>query len=283
MEEKMIINVIRKRYIIISLVAAAGLAGALPFLLNQSISKPTSTTSTLEQSIRASFQEEHAQLIEAIRQEFAVPLETWSNLMTNFKDCINADNLLFENSDTSYQKSGDAFIDRINAILASECINPDRVHIQYINSVESPLASVQEFKDDGSIQHTLQINKKWFESHSSEIQDAIIRHETVHLKHYDSIEGGYMIYLVTNNGYTHEDFENSKAVRAYRYHREMRADTLAGITDINIAKAFAQDFAHCVQTQHEDMHGHPSNAVRLENMTQLIAAMNGQKSSSSIA
>lgn len=265
----------KKRYTIALLISIAGLAGALPFLFNNSSKIQINQGSSVEESVRTAIEQEHTEIIEAVRNDFNIPADAWNTAMNEFKALRAADNLLLNKPATAYKKTKDPLVNHIKELLASECINPDKVTIAYVDNKECPLLAVQEFADNNIIQHSIQIDKEWFQKRPSQIQDAIIRHEMEHLKHYDSIEGGYMIDIVMEYDYSRDDYEKSKAVRNYRHQREIRADVLAGVKDVDVAKALQQDFAQCMaHNQAEDNHHHPASSLRFEQMAKLINNLN---------
>jgi hypothetical protein len=272
------------------LVGLVGLAIGLPHIM------PTATTlakntiehhmaegTSVEESVKAALTEEHDEIIEAVRQDFDIPVDAWNQAMDEFRALRAADDLLLPESAQSYKKANDPLTNHIKELLAQECINPDKVSIAYISNKECPLLAMQEFNDDNQIEHRILIDKEWFLKRPADIQDAIIRHEMVHLKHYDSIEGGYMIDIVLEHGYTREEYEKSKAVRNYRHFREFRADMLAGVKHIDIAQALQKDLAQYKHNHAEDNHHHPSSSARCEKMATLITYLDAEKQQSSLA
>ena len=265
------------------LIGLVGLAIGLPHVLphpspvKNTIEHHIHEGASVEESVKAALAEEHDEIIEAVRQDFDIPVDTWTHAMGEFEGLRADDTLMLKAPSQSYKKVKDPLTNHIKELLAQESINPDKVSIIYISNKECPLLAVQEFNDNNQIEHSILIDKEWFLKRPADIQDAIIRHEMVHLKHYDSIEGGYMIDIVLEHGYTREEYEKSKAVRQYRHFREFRADMLAGVKHIDIAKALQKDLAQYTNNHTENNHDHPSSSSRYEKMATLITYLDAEK------
>lgn len=217
---------------------------------------------------------EHIQIMNGIRDEFKIAHDDWQKMMDEFNELRKTHTIVENSKVTSYKKSKDSLTNSIKAILADGYINPDKVAIQYQANRGCPLLAIQEFDDQNNIHHKILIDKEWFQERPAHIQAAIIKHEMQHLKHMDSIEGGYVIDFLGQKGYSRSDYEKSRAVQAYRHHRELRADLLAAAGDIATAKALQEDFAQCVAKKaQEDLRTHPSSTQRYNEMTELIAHM----------
>lgn len=226
---------------------------------------------------------EHQKIMNGIRDEFKIAHDEWQIVMDEFAQLRKANNVVVSKKVTTYKKSKDPLTNSIKAILADGYINPDIVEIKYQANKGCPLLAMQEYDDSNNISHKILIDKEWFQERPAHIQAAIIKHEMQHLKHMDSIEGGYVIDFLAKKGYSRADYEKSSAVQAYRHHRELRADLLAAAGDIVTAKALQEDFAQCVaQRNQEDLRTHPSSTQRYSEMTDLIASME-QNSSTKMA
>lgn len=217
---------------------------------------------------------EHIRIMNDIRDEFKIAHDEWQKVMDEFAQLLKSNNVVVKSKISSYITSKDPITNSIKAVLVDGYINPDKVTIAYQPNKGCPLLAIQEFDNNNQIHHKILIDKEWFAQHPVHIQNAIIKHEMQHLKHMDSIEGGYVIDFLQEKGYSRADYEKSPAVQAYRHHRELRADLLAAAGDIATAKALQEDFAQCVaQKNQEDLRSHPSSTTRYNEMTDLIASM----------
>ena len=140
---------------------------------------------------------EHTQIMNGIRDEFKIAHDEWQTLMDEFAQVRKANNVTVKTKVTSYKKSKDPLTNTIKGILADGYINPDNVKIEYQPNKGCPLLAIQEYDDNNQIHHKIVIDKEWFQERPANIQAAIIKHEMQHLKHMDSIEGGYVIDFLT--------------------------------------------------------------------------------------
>jgi hypothetical protein len=217
---------------------------------------------------------EHIKIMNGIRDEFKINHSEWQKVMDDFAQLRKSNDAVVTSKVINYKKSADPLTNSIKAVLADRYINPDKVTIAYQPNKGCPLLAIQEFDDNNQIHHKILIDKEWFQERPAHIQAAIIKHEMQHLKHMDSIEGGYVIDFLQEKGYSRAAYERSPAVQAYRHHRELRADLLAAAGDIATAKALQEDFAQCVALRNqEDLRTHPSSKTRYNEMTDLIASM----------
>lgn len=221
-----------------------------------------------------SFDDEHTAVLNGIRDEFKIAHDDWQKLMDEFGQAKSYSDIVAPKKITNFKRSIDPLTNRIKQYLADGHINPDKVTIFFNENKKCPIMAVQEFTSNNTLRHELLIDKEWFLKRPEHIQEGIIKHEMQHLKHLDSIEGGYIIDFLLEKGIKRADYEKSKSAQAYRHHRELRADLLAGAGDINVARALQEDFAKSVtKNYHEDETTHPSSQKRYDEMTQLIAHM----------
>ncbi len=272
----------KKRYIIAALICIAGLTAGLPFIFKKNdttLFARIDHASNVQEAVTKALEEQHAEIIEAVRVDFNIPENAWNHAMNENKTIQNNDRLMLDKPVTHYKKGTDEIANHVKELLADAGINPDKVAIQYVSNLECPLTAVQEFNDSNQIISCIQIDKTWFAKQNPAVRDALIAHEMVHLKHYDSIEGGTMIEIVLEHGFSREEYEASKAVRNYRHFREIRADVLAGITDITIAMTLQEVFENYMKNnaQFEDNHHHPASSMRYEQMAMLINHMNTEQ------
>lgn len=218
--------------------------------------------------------DQHTKIMNGIRDEFKIAHDEWQKLMDEFAQLRKANDVVVTTKITQYKKTKDPLTNSIKTILADGYINPDKVTIEYQPNKGCPLLAIQEYDEHNKIHHKILIDKEWFQERPAHIQAAIIKHEMQHLKHMDSIEGGMVIDFLQTKGYPRSAYEKSRAVRAYRHHRELRADLLAAAGDIATAKALQEDFAQCVAKKNlENLRTHPSSQTRYNEMSQLIAQM----------
>gem|GEM_PF-3276971 len=235
--------------------------------------------SNVAQEWQNKLKKEHVVVLENVRKAFSVDENIWQSALQQFQEITQKDDLLLAPSQKTYKKTKDTLANRIKETLFNAGINPDKVTIIYTNNTGCPLGAMQEFTDnDTRLTHAIDLNKKWFLAKPQEIQQAILAHEIMHLKQYDSIESAFILDALTRSGFTQQDYNASPAVHAYRQHRELRADLLAGATDMAIAQGLQKDFEAYIPNQYkEDLTTHPSSSTRLEKMNELISYLDTEK------
>lgn len=236
-------------------------------------------SSNVAQEWQKRLENEHSLVLENIRKAFEIDEQTWQQSMDEFQAIIKNDDLFLKPGQKTYKKHKDAFINEVKEILFNSGINPDKVTLIFTKNTGCPLGAMQEFTDNETrLTHSIDLNKEWFLSNPKEVQKAILAHEIVHLKHYDSIESAFILDALHKSGYTKQDYDASPEVHAYRQHRESRADLLAGATDLAIARGLQKDFqAHIAQEYKEDLTTHPSSTMRFEKMSELISYLDTEK------
>ena len=129
--------------------------------------------------------------------------------------------------------------------------------------------------------HDLEINIPRISEHAPEIQEAIIRHEIMHLLNYDPLTRAYIEVMLLENGIKAKEFMKEPAIQNFYKHQEFRADLLAACDGMSTAQAFQKDFEHYIETYPQDQVAdacttHPSDAQRLQAVTQLISYMEAE-------
>lgn len=215
--------------------------------------------------------ENHEKALEAIRVEFNIPQQEWQKMMQEFAT-IKAQADYFCNETYTIAKTGDPITDRVLELLAQAGINPEKVTIKFTSGTVSPIKTVQNVHEDNQISNVMYIDKQWLTSHPQNVQDAIIKHETIHLHNLDSVKLAMVRMLLNEHGISGDEYKNNKAVQNLYHSCELRADLLAAASDINTAKAFQEDFKNCIAKGYEeDLKNHPSINTRYDEMSKLVS------------
>lgn len=264
------------KYVILAFLGL-GCLGAYPIYQTLQIGKDSSKTAILESrnsleiGYKAKFEQERIQILEAIRQEFGISKEVWNKGYEYYDQvCANSQDL-FLDKNTAISTNSDPLINRIRNLLVKNGINPDKVSISFNAEYNWPVATRQRVKNDYYLACSIDINTEWFNQQPIELQDAIISHEIMHLKHFDCFEYNLILGILEENGISAEQYQDSKSIQKYRHMRELRADLMASLNNIEVAKALHDDFCNCVAAGDiQDLHEHPSNQVRMNQMAQLM-------------
>lgn len=221
--------------------------------------------------------ENHEKALEAIRVEFNIPQDEWQKTMDEFAT-IKAQADYFCTETPVITKTGDPITDRVLELLAQAGINPEKVTIKFTSGTVSPIKTVQDVDENNQIYNTMYIDKQWLTSHPQNVQDAIVKHETVHLHHLDSIKLAMVRMLLVEYGITGDAYKNNKAVQNVYHSCELRADLLAAAGDITTAQAFQQDFKDCMAKGYEeDIKNHPPIATRYDEMSKLVSYLEAEQ------
>ncbi len=225
----------------------------------------------------------HDHCLLKIKEEFNIPEGSWHDLIeSHFKGLVETDDLM--GASTHPANSQDpSIVAFAKQALVDYGVNPHKVAIRLVAKSGSPCRAVQEIvygsNNKNTIAHRLDINERWVTQYPQAMQQAFIRHEIIHLIHYDSLEGGHIIALLNQLGLQEADYAHKQSIVEYRHQREMRADILS-LCDYCAAAKAAQDYFDAAMKKDPKQDDpqlwltHPSDKKRHEQITQLLAKNN---------
>ncbi len=225
--------------------------------------------------------QEQGRLLEEVKKAFPLTQEKWAQTLQNIESAKAQDTLITENPVIKHGKDDLPVVKKTREILASYNINPERVTIKLINNpkIKTNAAAYQGFID-GKVVHDLELNIPQLSQHPEDVQEAIIRHETMHFINYDSLTRAYIEVMFLENGITHKEFMAAPALQNLYQHQEFRADLFAACGDIKIARSFQKDFEHYIATYPQEKFDtcktHPSDLARHKAVTQLIGYLEAE-------
>lgn len=211
----------------------------------------------------------------------AFPCDQWEQMLQAVKTIIDADDLLMEYPVVTHAAGDHPFIKKIREILASYNINPARVSIELVDTPQSFLAAGQGYFN-GKVTHSIKVNLAEVLKRSADVQEAFLRHEIMHLLHYDSLYRMFIKDLLEKNGITKDVYSKHPAFIAYQRHKEYRADLLAAACDPEVAQSFIADFDRIIALHpHEQTNPshvtHPTETQRQQAVAQLLSYMNAEQ------
>ncbi|GMU19607.1 MAG: hypothetical protein AMXMBFR12_07990 [Candidatus Babeliales bacterium] len=214
-------------------------------------------------TLRSDYAKESERVMTAIRVEFGIPQQIWDQYMADFKQLVAQDTLLNKKPKKVTSKQ------LIPRLLEEYGINKNKVHIQKLGG-NNQAEAFQDVTDDHII-HCLNINFDWLKTRSAGEQEAILRHEIQHLLNYDSIEEMYIRWILTDQGYTEQDWKNSASMTDYYHLRELRADAFACASNKNMAQSLHDYFCDtmCLNESREEWYTHPRDTVRAQQLALL--------------
>jgi hypothetical protein len=217
----------------------------------------------------------HDQCLSQIKQDLALEEPLWLEYMGEYEAKVAQDSLLGTGSVTANSEDPE-IITTTRKVLVEYGVNPEKVTIKLVNT-DTPAQAVQGLDDAGNITHRIELDLSRLNKYSPAIQEALVRHEIMHVLNYDSLEGSYLITMLYKCGYSAQELEKTPAMIAYRHQRELRADLLAGCDHPEVAHSLQEFFASFMKITDQDnaklWTSHPSDKQRHEQLAQLLVDM----------
>ena len=165
----------------------------------QALATITSEGLNVTDAMRQELNAEHDRLLAELQQAFPLPDNQWEAMYKRLDAIIDSDDLI--NNQTTIKKSAKPLIAMAQEVLATTGINPERVTIEL---VEKPMSACdacagQCFKD-GKVAHFLQLNSVRLEEKELPVQQALLKHECMHLLNYDGLRQVFIESLLKKNG-----------------------------------------------------------------------------------
>lgn len=219
----------------------------------------------------------HDQSLANVKNEFAISDADWNASMNNFNAFVKTDDLM-GSGDLGIHPGDPEIVVYTKKALAEYGINPEKVTIELVSNGNAFCAMQKLAKDDmnyspdNRIMHSIQLDLEKINTYDVDVQHAFVRHEIMHLLHYDSIEAAYVLTLLHELGYTPKEYNQRQSMIDYRYQRELRADVLATCQDTAMAQELDKYFQKVIANRPNDIssHSHPPYKMRHEQLAQLL-------------
>lgn len=238
--------------------------------------------SNLAQELAADRQAVHDEALAHIKADFAVSEDLWQEFMGDYQAKVASDDLRGISLKWTHINT-EPIVAAARKALQEYGINPERVVIKLVNSSDTPAQAIQSLANDGTIIHSIELDLYRLNKLSFSVQEALLRHEIMHLLNYDSLEGSYIITMLYKLGYSAQQLEKKPAMIAYRHQRELRADLLAGCDHPEVAQSLQEYFASYMKITDQDNQKlwttHPSDKQRHEQLAQLLTTMGAPSTS----
>jgi Zn-dependent protease with chaperone function len=236
----------------------------------------------VETALKEELSQEHDRLFKEVMKAYPIAQKQWQKTIGTLQAVISADTLISDKPVIKHKKGDLKIVQRSREILAEYNIDPARVVIKTAHNpnIKTNAASFQGF-DGKMVIHELELNIPQLKQHPHDVQEAIIRHEIMHLLNYDPLERAYLEELLMKNGITQEQFMQEPAMLNLYKHQEFTADLMAGCHGVCTAQSFQKDFEHYIKTRPEDQIAsacitHPSDVERHKAMTQLLSYLEAE-------
>lgn len=240
-----------------------------------------SAESTVAETVHKEFNDEHDQLLLELQSAFPLTDNKWATMNEELSVIKSQDDLLIENPEIVHAANDHEIVIKVREILASYGINPARVNVYTVDEPSSGSFASAGQGFDGTVIHELKINIAKLPNLTSIIQEAIIRHEIMHLLHYDSLEHSFIVSTLEENGIEPKVYRLHPTFTSYCKHKELRADLTAASDNLEIAQAFQDDFLNRFNENPENYAkvyaSHPSLKQRHEAVSQLAQYLQAEK------
>lgn len=265
-----------KRYQLSLIIGLFSAFCALALLMPKNHQNSLFYRSNLAKELVADRKAVHDEAVAHIKADFAISDDLWQEYLGDYHAKVASDDLRGI-STKSYKNEAEPIVVATYQALQEYGINPERVVIKLVNSSDTPAQAVQTLADDGTIIHCIELDLYRLNKLSFSVQEALLRHEIMHLINYDSLEGSYIITMLYKLGHSGKDLEKEPAMIAYRHQRELRADLLAGCDHPEVAQSLQEYFASYMKITDQDNQKlwttHPSDKQRHEQLAQLLTKM----------
>lgn len=239
--------------------------------------------SDVAQTLQKQLIEEQNANRKALQDAFPLPNNQWEDLALEFADFKAKDDLFTSKPAKNKPEEGKhKLVAKIEELLISYGMNPDRVVINCSQEPTSFICTNQSVSGDLKIRHYFEVNLSKLEKFPADIQETLIRHELMHLFNYDSLDLALIQALFTKNNILPEDYCNHPAYAAFNRHQEYRADLMAAGNDIARAQTFMKDFQRYMDAFPDDQENpthvtHPTEKQRHAAMSQLASYLTIEK------
>lgn len=245
--------------------------------IESAITEIVNAQSTVSDTLSQELNAEHDRLLIELQKEFPMP-EEWKDTLDEIADLKAQDTLLCNNPIVKNNADDHELIKKTRLLLAEYGINPQVVRVfTSDNPKRLSSAAAGQGYDGKNLIHDLEINLPQIAKRSPEAQDAILRHEIMHLLHYDGLEQAAIEAMFARNGITEEAYSRNSVFMDYCRLQEYRADLLSASSSIAIAEAAQKDFEQFMREYPEiakrESIRHPSLEKRHNAISNLISYM----------
>lgn len=224
----------------------------------------------------------HDDALITLKKDFNIADAIWNDHFKDLSGFITADDLLGVAQNSTIKTDDPEIVAYTKKALIEYGINPEKVAIELVNN-GSAFCAMQKlakpdmnYSTDNRIVHSIQLDLEKINTYNTDVQHAFVRHEIMHLLHYDSIEAAYVVTLLTTLGHTPEKYNTHQSMVDYRYQRELRADLLATCHDVSMAQELDTYFQNVIaRSKNKDIssHSHPPYQMRHEQLSNLMQEM----------
>lgn len=247
--------------------------------VKQIMQEGSSVADTLKEQLNSEFDE----LLADLQKAFPLSPEIWKKTLDELKS-LKANDTLFTNNPVIKNQKGDIpLVKKVRELLASYNIDPNMVKIQTMNDPKNAsyaFAGQCVYNGDvDTVEHYIQLNLAQLPQQTPAIQEALLRHEIMHLINYDPLTFAMIETLFNEQGITPKEFWNNAAYQALNKHIEFRADLMAASHDVAVGIALQDGFTEHMKRYNDaiESKSHPTCKRRQAALDNLVHYMNAEK------
>ena len=244
-----------------------------------SVQKIANTGSSVSQALKEELDNEFSQLLEKVQQELPLTAQAWQEALNKLESLKKDDNLLTKKPVFKHQLDDEPLIQKIKELLVSYNIDPRVVTIETINDPKNAsYCFAGQYCIDTKVIHSIRLNLAQLPNQTPAIQEALLRHEIMHLLNYDPLTFGIIEKLFIENGIKPKEFWANDAFSTLHKFIEYRADLMASLNGISTAKALQESFLEHMERYKVSKisRTHPSCQERYEAVDNLVQYMNAE-------
>lgn len=249
--------------------------GSITELVNQIVSEGSTVADTLQEQLDNEFN----QLLADVQKAFPLTPEAWKKTLDELENLKKNDSLFTDNPIIKHEKGDHPLVKKSRELLASYNIDPNAVMIQTIDQAKnSSYAFAGQCVFNNKVEHYLQINLAQMPQQTASVQDALLRHEIMHLMNYDPLTFSVIEDLFRANGINSQQFWANDAYRALNKHIEFRADLMAATYDVAVAQALKDGFEEHMKRYNDaiESKSHPTCKRRQDAIDNLVHYMKAE-------
>lgn len=244
-----------------------------------SVKKIAATGSSVSHAIKNELDNEFNQLLQRVQQEFPLTAQVWQEALNKLESLKRNDNLLTKNPVLKHQVDENPLIQKVRELLVSYNIDPKVVAIETINDPKNAsYAFAGQYCIDTKVIHSIRLNLAQLPYQTPAIQEALLRHEIMHLLNYDPLTFGVIERLFKENGITAKQCWANDAFSTFHKFIEYRADLMASLNGISTAQALQESFVEHMERYKESKisRTHPTCQQRYAALDNLVQYMNAE-------
>ena len=241
-----------------------------------SVKNMVNTGSNVSQTFKEELDNEFNQLLGKVQQEFPLTDQTWQKALNKLESLKRDDNLLVKNPVFKHALDSNPLIEKVRELLVSYNIDPKVVTIEIMNDDNNAsYAFAGQYCIDTKVIHSIKLNLAQLPKQTPAIQEALLRHEIMHLLNYDPLTFGILEKIFKENGITAKEFWANDAFSALHKFIEHRADLMASLHGVSTGQALKESFMeHMDRYKESKSRTHPSCKERYAAVDNLVQFMN---------